>query len=101
MFQQRGGGSQRDTPAEAGRLGVDPVVWAHVQKYWAETHDENKEDALDGYELGTLRRHDIKSLIKGGQLTGDTASEIARRITGSAFTYRIPRQCLPREGDAP
>ena len=79
-----GGGSQREAGAEAYRLGVGPAVWTRVQKYWAKTHDGNQEATLEGYELGMLRRRDLKSLKKGGQLTGDIASEIARRITDSA-----------------
>ena len=70
--------------AEAGRLGVDPVVWTRLQKYWVETNDGNKEGTLEGYEPGTLRRHDLKTLKEGGQPTGDIASEIARRIADSA-----------------
>ena len=54
--------SLSNTAAEADRLGVDPVVRARVRKYWAETNEDNKGDTLEGYDLGTLRRHDLKSL---------------------------------------
>ena len=73
------------TAAEAGRLGVDPMVWARVRKHLAETHGENKEDTLECYKLGTLWRHGLKSLKEGGQLTGGIASDIVRRITDSAL----------------
>ena len=59
-------------------------MWARVQKYWAETHGGNEEATLVGYELGMLTRRDLKSLKEGGQLAGDIASEIARRITDGA-----------------
>ena len=52
-----------------------------MRRYWLETVDENEEDTLDGYEYGTLTRRDLKTLEEGGELTGDIASEIARRLT--------------------
>ena len=57
---------------------------ARVQTYWAETHDRNKKVTLEGYEMGMLERQDLKSLKESGQLTGDIASEIARRTTDGA-----------------
>ena len=69
---------------EATRLGVDPVGWARVQKYWSETNEINEEGTLDGHKLGTLTRRDLKILKEGGQLTGDIESEIARRVTDGA-----------------
>ena len=59
-------------------------MWTRLKKYWAGTNDGNKTDTLEGYALGTLTRHDPKTLKEGGKLTGDIASEIARRITDSA-----------------
>ena len=70
--------------AEARRLGVDPAEWVRVEEYWSETDDANEEDTLDGYKFETLTRRDLKTLKEGGELTGDIASEIARRLTDGA-----------------
>ena len=66
--------------AEASRLGAGPAKWVRVQEYWSETDDANEEETLDGYEYGTPTRRDLKTLKEGGELTGDIASEIARRL---------------------
>ena len=80
----QGGGLPRASDAEAHILGVDPSTWARVQTFWEGTHDRNEKATLEGYERGMLNKLDLKSLKEGGQLTGDIASEIARRVTDSA-----------------
>ena len=57
---------RHSTAHEAVRLGVDPVVWVRLIKYWAETNESNEMDPLEGYYQGTLRRYDLKTLKERG-----------------------------------
>ena len=61
---------RHNTAHEVVRLRVDPAVWTRVTKYWAETNEGNKGDPLEGYGLGALRRHDLKTLKEGGARGG-------------------------------
>ena len=58
--------SRRNTTAEAGRLGVDPMVWAHVRKYWAETNKATKKTPLKAAGWGRCGCMTSKPLKKGG-----------------------------------
>ena len=65
---------------------MDPAVyiWARVTDYWVGINGTREEDPPGGCGQGTLRRYDIKTLKKGGELTGDIVSEVGRRIATSA-----------------
>jgi hypothetical protein len=75
---------RRTLAEEATRLGVDPALWARVNKYWEETTPRNRACPLEGYAPHTLTRRDFSFLKAGGKLTGDVANEVGCRITAHA-----------------
>ena len=41
-------------------------------------------DTLEGYDRGTLSRHDLKTLLRRGELTGDIINGVGRRTPDGA-----------------
>ena len=54
---------------------------ARVLAEWDGTNGQNNEDALEGYDRVIMRKKDFETLKEDMELTGETISEIGRRIS--------------------